>query len=1620
MSGKNNEKTTTDNNKSNISKTSKTPSIEEQFKKKSLHEHILDPNTSETYIGSIHNDIINIYVYDDDENKIVRRDKHIILGLYKIFDEVLVNASDNTVRDKKCNRIEVNIDEESGEISVWNNGSTIPIEIHKDYNIYVPELIFGNLLTSGNYDRKGKTVGGKNGFGAKCICSETLVPLYDGRIKMAKDIIMDDKLIGDDGKIRNINKIIKGNGQMYEITQDNGEKYKVNEQHILTLHMPDHKKIFWNDTENSWSVLWWNNIDKCINKKSIVIKKRKNNNIDAPNTIQVQNALKELEKFCEQISELNVFDISIQEYMSLSDTTKKHLAGIRGECVEWDKKQVNLDPYVLGLWLGDGFSKEYEENDIEIIKYLEDWNYENNDEIDSKSRCFNSITLEDNFVNKNHSLLTTKLREYNLLNNKHIPIDYIVNDRGTRLKLLAGIIDTNGYLSRDSTRIRIYQGMERKQLIYDIVLLARSLGFYCSINTKNDNYNLNISGNIEDIPTLLLKKKCSNRISKSNKSTGFINISNIGNGDYIGFEIDSNQRFVVNDFTVTHNCANIYSTRFDVEICDPVRKKKYFQRFTNNMFDKEEPVITSIDKHIDSYTKITFVPDYKKFNLKNITSDMISLMKRRVYDIAGTTNQSVNVWLNGKHLDIKSFKDYIQMFYDEENMPELIYEEFNERWSLGIIYDPNAGFQHMTFVNKISTFKGGTHLNYITNQIVDKVIENILSQPKYKSLKIKPHQIKENLTIFINSVIEDPSFSSQTKEELTTKSSLFNIKCELDDKFIGKICKTGLVNEIVQIAQIKQMDALGKSDGKKNANLKTLTKLDDAKLAGSKRASECTLILTEGDSAKTFAISGLEIIGRDLYGVFPLKGKLLNVRDATPNQLLSNEEIKNLKYIMGLKQNTVYNDTKKLRYGHILILTDQDVDGSHIKGLLMNFFHYFWPSLLKIDGFIQSIATPIVKVYKNSDTKKQNPEIFYTLTEYKKWCEKQGDNIGKKFKIKYFKGLGTSTASEAKESFTEFESKLINYVWTTSSSTNTTKLIDKTNLYDDIDEDLESSKSAKSEDKSDNVSSISDNIDKNEPSYQAMTLAFAKSRADDRKEWVRQRDENLIVENNIKKIPIYDFVNKDLIHFSYEDNIRSIPDLIDGLKPSQRKILYGAFKRKLDHEEIKVAQLSGYISEHTGYHHGEASLQGAIINMAQDFCGSNNIHLLYPSGNFGTRRLGGKDAASPRYIFTQLSCLARNIFITKDEPILEQVIEEGDVVEPVRYYPIIPMLLVNGSEGIGTGFSTFIPPYNPIDLVANIKSYLTGTSGIKLKELTPWYFGFTGRIEKFIDKKNCVKYISHGIFEQIDEYTLRITELPIGVWTQNYIDFLSKLIEDDGILTDYENNCGNHKIDFKLYFKNGELQKLIKTKSIEEKLKLTSSIQVSNMHVYKNNVIVKYSNPNLMLADYCDIRLEFYAKRKEHYIKVLENELRLLKYRRKFILQVISNQLIISKKQKSALIEELEELEYPELSTSVNSKPSYDYLVGMPMWSLTQEKIDELESDYNNKKSELETYKNTPIQDLWLGELTILENQLKHWFDTKLTAINESGKASKKNSKSSKSIKSEKSNNSKTISVKTK
>lgn len=259
---------------------------------------------------------------------------------------------------------------------------------------------------------------------------------------------------------------------------------------------------------------------------------------------------------------------------------------------------------------------------------------------------------------------------------------------------------------------------------------------------------------------------------------------------------------------------------------------------------------------------------------------------------------------------------------------------------------------------------------------------------------------------------------------------------------------------------------------------------------------------------------------------------------------------------------------------------------------------------------------------------------------------------------------------------------------------------------------------------------------------------------------------------------------------AHHDVQRSIPSAIDGFKPTQRKILFCALKRKLK-SDIKVAQLAGYISEHAAYHHGEVSLEGAIVGMAQDYVGANNMKLLVPSGQFGTRLEGGKDAAASRYIYTRLNNpLTRATFHPHDDPLLEYQNEEGKWIEPKVYIPVIPMVLVNGAAGIGTGWSTFMPNHNPRDVIDNcrryIKKFVEKKEGAEdLKLLRPWYRGFTGEIT---GKEGGKRFETWGVVEDSaeagEEDVAVITELPISKWTQQYKEqLLTKMkASESGIL----------------------------------------------------------------------------------------------------------------------------------------------------------------------------------------------------------------------------------------------
>jgi len=1002
----------------------------------------------------------------------------------------------------------------------------------------------------------------------------------------------------------------------------------------------------------------------------------------------------------------------------------------------------------------------------------------------------------------------------------------------------------------------------------------------------------------------------------------------------------------------------IWSSWGQIETVDHKTGQKYIQSFKDNLNIIEKPIITKCKSK--PYTLVRFKPDFNRLKIPNINTDFKSLLLRRIYDIAAVTDKSVKVKYNDKILEIKNFSGYIDLYIGNKTETERIYEEANDRWEYCICLSPNDEFIQISFVNGIYTSKGGKHVEYIINQIIRKLITYIKLK---KKVEVKPSSIKEQLMIFLNCTIENPAFDSQTKDYLNTNISNFGSTCEVSDKFIEKLAKMGIMNTACSLTELKETKIAKKTDGTKCKTIRNIPKLVDANFAGGPKSNECTIILCEGDSAKSGIISGLSREDRNYIGVYPMKGKMFNIRGETINKISDNKEITEIKQIIGLEHGKIYTpeDVKsKLRYGKILFMTDQDLDGSHIKGLGINMFDTEWKSLIEIPELIGYMNTPILKATKGKEMIE-----FYNNGEFEKWKK---DNDTSKWNIKYYKGLGTSTSKEFKEYFEK--KKIVNFITT-----------DK----------------------------CSDIID----------MVFNKKRADDRKEWLSHYNRETYLDTNKNNVSYEEFINSDLIHFSKYDNERSIPSVIDGLKISLRKILYSAFKKKLT-TEIKVAQFSGYVSEHSGYHHGEASLNGAIIGLAQNYVGSNNINLLKPNGSFGTRIALGKDAASERYIYTQLSNITRYIYPEIDDMILEYLDDDGLLVEPIYYVPIIPMILVNGTKGIGTGFSTDIMCYNVEQIIYYLEGMLKGIDETEQKLITiePYYKNFKGKIYS-CDETN-KKYIIKGIYEIINNDTIKITELPIGTGTQNYKEFLESLIcskikdkekdkekkekkekKENNYIKDFTDLSTDVNIEFTITFHSGILSNLISEKcdydidGLEKYLKLYTIQSTTNMHLFNyKEQLRKYENVYDIIKEYYSIRYEYYNKRKNYLICKLEKELIILSNKAKYIKDVLNDKIDLRKKTKDEITEMLEKMKFDkEKETN-----TYNYLIKMPMDSVSQENVDKLLKEHELKGIELNNIINMKIEDIWLSELYQLKIEYKKFMnEDKIENIQTTKKTTKTN-----------------------
>ena len=1047
--------------------------------------------------------------------------------------------------------------------------------------------------------------------------------------------------------------------------------------------------------------------------------------------------------------------------------------------------------------------------------------------------------------------------------------------------------------------------------------------------------------------------------------------------------------------------ANIFSKEFTVIVNDHIRKLKYKQVWSNNMTSRTEPIIEKYKDKLSS-VQIIYKMDFERFKYSapngaegGYPKEAFALFARHAVDISFTSKTLVK--FNGKEFNFSNIRDYARLYFGDAVESAVIHyqwpegtEVINKKHGLQIaknsailpeieliaIDTPDDG-HHVSFVNCMMTKEGGVHVNSAfkavgesaVQMINDGVLKKLTKQNKGKELDAKEkrahtisiNDVKPHISILLSAKVLNPKFTSQTKTMLHSPVPKINIK-EEDLKGINK---WQLIDRLYAAIEAKQFANMSKTDGKLKKYVRLLKGVD-ANNAGKAQRQNCVLYITEGRSGAGYANKLLALVegGRDNIGVLPMRGKLFNVMGKDIFQIEKNSEISELKKMLGLSEGTDYNNDanfNRLRYGSIMIMADSDVDGKHIIGLILNFFYCRFPSLLA-RGFVLYYRTPTIRVSFNKTVLK-----FYTQREYDGW--KNSTPNFKNWNHKYYKGLGTSKDSEIKDDF------------------QTPKIV--TCLYDD-----------------------------NAPN--AIKLAFDKNLTNQRKEWIKNWKQILGADELLMQ-PISTFINQELILFSIADVGRSIPKLTDGLKESHRKIIHGAHKKwkispkNPDYAEVKVAQFGAFVAEKSNYHHGEMILDDVVVGMAQDFIGANNIPWFTRDGQFGTRYQGGKDAAETRYSYTRPEKLTGLILRKEDRPILNYVVDEGEDVEPETYYPIIPMVLVNGASGIGTGYSTLIPCHNPLDIINVLRLKLKGAFDEDLPMIFPWYHGFSGTI-KVIDRRDKKKKGEFNIFtlnnnenkenkenkeiekeidddENIDENlnddelidgntfsnnetrpllsmitygkysvelngTVIITELPIGRWPHDYHKWLEVLVEEKQI-TGFRDLSVDNSVYFEIYG--------FVIKPTFKSLKLQRTMGMSNMVLLdENSRPFRYDNANDIIDKFYEKRLPIYNVRKEYILNNLSNEIKTLNHKIQFIQAVINGQISIINKKKVSIYETLDKMLIPH--------EIYDKSMNH---HLSEDDITELKQLIVEKQKEHDNIKETRIEKIWLNELTELEEAYK-------------------------------------------
>lgn len=959
--------------------------------------------------------------------------------------------------------------------------------------------------------------------------------------------------------------------------------------------------------------------------------------------------------------------------------------------------------------------------------------------------------------------------------------------------------------------------------------------------------------------------------------------------------------------------CNIFGDFFKVKVANAAQQKTFELVCKNNMSVIGVPKVKDLEVK-ENETHIEWKPDFAKLGHPSTPSFFVDVCKTYAMYASLCAPSHVKVKYNGKEVKTTTPEKLCKALGGVAPFAnETILEDGVEVFRICVasrndeVEMPPCPGLTLGFVNSTPCSEGT-----LASFVLDKVGDIVVTKAKGKrgtnndDIRCTPTFLKHHAIMVVTALIDNPKFSSQTKDKLETKVKDYGWKWSPSEEFVDKVGKTSLVEKAILAAREKSdMDAQ-KATKTTTARHPTVAKYDAASFLYKPGS---TLIITEGDSAKSFAVSGtaaLELKERKLYGIYPIRGKFLNVRDISMKVISDNKVAMELLKILGLQLGMKHDpDTiKKLPYQRLMVLSDQDVDGSHIAGLLFNLVDAVAPSLLahKPD-FLCRFATSLIRV---SLPKTKKDIGFYSQGEYETWKEDRMANDLSIGTAKYFKGLGTSSGEQAKEYFRDLKTNTI--VMRHSGK------------------------------------GCSESLD----------LFFNKKRSDDRKAFLLSdaNHPDAHVPYQDEETFLKTFVTQELLpQFAMASLVRAIPHVNDGFKEAHRKVFFG-FRDMPQKTELSVANAAGKIASRTNYHHRGTAMEETIIGMAANYAGTGNLNLLVPNGQFGIRHK--HTAASAAYPKTCLNDpLHKLLFPPADDVVLTYVEDEGIEVEPESYSPVICTALCFGTHGIATGWSTDLPQYNPKDVLNCTLKFLEDD---EMTPLVPYFRGFQGNVVVVPDDP--LTFFVRGLVE-VKGDCIHVHDVPPMRETEAY--------KEDWLEAGHTVSKGDNYTDIAVHWVVKPCKPL--TDPLKE-LGLEKKISLNNMHLLgPHGKIKKYLSPHEILKDHAVTRLEVYKKRLAHQEEVCTWDLHVISNKVAYIQAWLDTKFDTRWYDGDA--ECIAAIQ--ALNIQSDSKGSYDYLLDMPNKALNKERVEKLKAEEAKKREILERIKATTATQAWKDDLDALQ-----------------------------------------------